>query len=219
MKKLLTIFAVLIAFSGVQVFAQQSETYFQVNALLKKGLLKNENEISNLAANLTEQEKNFLYIENEKNSTIPFILNLFLGYGIGSFAQGDTKAGIIGLTGNILGTTLGITGYVLFAPAITYVFTTILTAPIAGLANEQIDFNLEASSAQLITGAALFFTGAAISLGVQIYSWIRPFKYASNYNLKLKNCLSSKNEKLSVQFAPIVDFDNSKYGLLASLKI
>lgn len=63
------------------------------NVLLELGV-KNENEISSLAANLSSSEKEFLYLENKKSPTLPFCLNLFLGYGIGSFVQGDTTTGV-----------------------------------------------------------------------------------------------------------------------------
>ncbi len=227
MKKLLTIFAVLIALSSVQIFAQESQNlqnareaniFFKVNTLVKTDLFKNENEISLLAVNLTSSEKEFLYIENKKSPTVPFLLNFFLGWGIGSFVQGDIKSGIISLSGNLLGSAIGITGWLLFAPTLTYLLPAILGETVAGLSDTQTGFDWQAMYTQLIVGSGLFSIGFAIVLGVQIYSWIRPFKYANNYNLTLRKCLSGSNEKVSVQFAPVVDFDNSKYGLVASLK-
>lgn len=218
MKKILTIFAILIAMSTVNLFAQESQKsqesdeFFKVNVLLKNGLFKNENEISSLAANLSSSEKEFLYLENKKSPTLPFCLNLFLGYGIGSFVQGDTTIGVISLSGNLLGSILMFTGYTISSP--------ILAQYNVAVANGTGDsFDWEANSGKILTGGGLILVGSVIALGVQIYSWIRPFKYADNYNLTLRKCLLSEGEKLSVQFAPIVDIDNSKYGLLASLKI
>lgn len=190
MKKLLTIFAVLIAFASVQIFAQQSENYFQVNTLLKKGLFKYENEITNLANNLTTNEREFLYIENKKDSAaLPFCLNFFVGWGLGSFIQGDTKTGLIHIGGELLGGILMLAGSQLATPS---------ASPEAGI--------------------GMVFAGLAITAGVAINSWVQPFLYTNKYNNTLRKCLSG-NQQVSVQFAPIVDFDNSKYGLLASLKI
>lgn len=215
MKKLFTIFAILIAMSSVNLFAQksqESDDFLKVNVLLKNGLFKNENEISSLAANLSSSEKVFLYLENKKSPTLPFCLNLFLGYGIGSFVQGDTKSGVISLSGNLLGIILMLTGYTISSP--------ILTQYNVAVANGTGDsFYWEANSGKILTGGGLILAGSLIFFGFQIYSWIRPFKYANNYNFTLRKCLSSEGEKLSVQFVPVIDIDNSKYGLLASLKI
>ncbi len=220
MKKLLTIFAVLVALSSVQIFAQEvqesqksqeADNFFKVNTLLKTDLFKNENEISLLAANLSSSEKEFLYIENKKSPTVPFCLNFFVGWGIGSFVQGDTKTGVISLSGNLAGSTLMLVGYLISSP--------ILTQYYAAVANgTESSFDWQANSGKILAGGGLIFAGSIIALGTQIYSWIRPFKYAENYNLTLRKCLSSNDEKLSVQFVPLVDIDNSKYGLVASLK-
>lgn len=218
MKKLLTIFTILIALSGVQIFAQESQKaqesddFFKVSVLLKNGLFKNENEISSLAANLSSSEKEFLYVENKKTTALPFCLNFFVGYGIGSFVQGDTTTGVISLGGNLLGNILIFTGYSISSPVLTQYYAALAN----GTGNS---FDWESNSDRLLTGGSLILVGSAIALGVQIYSWIRPFKYAEEYNLTLRKCLSSEEEKLSVQFAPIIDIDNNKYGLLASLKI
>ena len=38
----------------------------------------------------------------EKSSTIPFVLNLVVGFGVGSYVQGDITGGVIGTVGELV---------------------------------------------------------------------------------------------------------------------
>lgn len=68
----------------------------RVTFLLDSGLMKNQNTISTLSMQLTDVEKLDLYRAYQKNSVLPVLVNVFAGFGIGSYISGDKKGGIIG---------------------------------------------------------------------------------------------------------------------------
>jgi hypothetical protein len=91
-----------------------------------------------------------------------FALNLFLGLGIGSFVQGDTDGGVIGICGELGGLTLIIVGSVRMA-----------RMPMYGvLPNRRLN-----QSIGLITAGSLLWTGT------RIFEIIRPFTYANRLSV------------------------------------
>ena len=52
---------------------------------------------------LSQNQKFLIYNECKKSPLIPSALNLFLGFGIGSWFQGDKDGGAIGTIGNLSG--------------------------------------------------------------------------------------------------------------------
>ncbi|MBB6043238.1 P13 family porin (plasmid) [Borreliella yangtzensis] len=102
------------------------------------------------------------YDKEKKNPIGPFLLNLFLPFGIGSFAQGDYIGGGSVLGFNLLGAILCGTGII-----------------------------LNARETQL-TGSILIGVGASMILTSYATSLIIPFTFANWYNENLKKRLSAE---------------------------
>ncbi|QFI14968.1 P13 family porin (plasmid) [Borrelia sp. CA_690] len=103
------------------------------------------------------------YDKEKKDPTGPFLLNLFLPFGIGSFVQGDYIGGGSVLSFNLLGAILLGTGMI-----------------------------LKTSETQLTTGSILIGVGASIILVSHITSLIIPFTFANWHNYNLKKRLSTE---------------------------
>lgn len=71
-----------------------SEVYFMVSNLIDKGLNENKFQIANLSPQLSSNQKTMLYTQHQKSAGGPFALNFFLGWGIGSYVQGDIGGGV-----------------------------------------------------------------------------------------------------------------------------
>ncbi|MCR5699517.1 MAG: P13 family porin [Treponemataceae bacterium] len=92
---------------------------------------------------------------------IPFLLNFFLGWGIGSFVQGDTTGGVTAILGDVLSEGVVVAGYLLI---------------VSGSLSE--------------VGIGLAVGGALSLMAFRIYECVRPFTY-SNKNLAFLNDESS----------------------------
>src|SRR5574344_700069 len=69
--------------------ADMSEaSMIKVTTLIDGGLLKNYEDIADASALLTPEQKEAVYAENDK-PWWPFALNLGIGYGVGSYVQGE----------------------------------------------------------------------------------------------------------------------------------
>jgi hypothetical protein len=131
--------------------------------LIKQDLFKNQDKIREIARDLTLDERTMLYDECQKNLAVPFMVNLVVGFGIGSFIEGDTTGGLIALAGDGVGYMLVFTGAIL---TLSNSF---------GLAN---------------FGAGLLYFGIASVVGVRIFETTRTIKYADTYNTVLKKSLN-----------------------------
>ena len=92
MKKKLLIVALLIIFSV---------PFFAFSASMGPKEYAEINTIKNALANQDSAMKLLLVKQYEKSTTLPFIVNLFAGCGIGSYIQGDVTGGTIGLLGEL----------------------------------------------------------------------------------------------------------------------
>lgn len=92
------------------VTMQKDEAFKQIEYLIDDDLFDNADRIKALSGNLSPAQKNTLYDEYSKSAGGPFALNFFLGFGIGSFVQGDKKAGWNQLGFELLGISLMTTG-------------------------------------------------------------------------------------------------------------
>lgn len=106
MKKLILI--VLLFVISSSLFAQKpadnpNENFVKVQMLIKDDIYKNSKKIKELSKDLTFLEKSYIFSDKEKSSIGPFFLNLCLGYGIGSWVQGDNTGGFLGTFGNLGG--------------------------------------------------------------------------------------------------------------------
>lgn len=96
----------------------------------------------------------------EKDTTVPFLLNLFVGFGVGSYVQGDTTGGVIGTVGEIA-------PYAVLCAA-TAKYTNDLMNPAI---TEEKAMKLSQKYATTSTLCALAV------LGVRIFECIRPFTF------------------------------------------
>ena len=106
--RFITLFICLFIISN-SLFSQDkptSDNLMRVIMLIDDDLNGNANEIRNMSNQLELSEKFFIYQEKQKSSTMPFVLNLLLGLGIGSWVQGDAVGGVIGTVGGIGGLVL-----------------------------------------------------------------------------------------------------------------
>jgi hypothetical protein len=97
-----------------------------------------------------------------------FILNLVLGAGIGSFVQGDTLGGVVGLCGEVGGVVLLVVGIIPEEKQVYrqgyyggYYNTTEFSYPNIGFA----------------------YVGLGVLLGTRIFELVRPFTYANSFSL------------------------------------
>ncbi len=172
-------------------FSQEKESAMPlVDALLKEDLYKNEDVLSQLSLDLTGIEKYILYVDYKKDATLPFVLNTFLGYGIGSFVQRDFLGGGIALAGGLIGTGL-----------ITY---GAIVMPLNLLTMGQVS-----------TGIYTLVAGGIIIIGTRIFEMIRPLTYAKAFNEKLEDVLGLS--KLAYSALPTYDFEHKEPVLIASV--
>jgi hypothetical protein len=184
MKKPMILFCVLLL-SLSFVFASDSPVA-SISLLIDSDLSSNYDTISMESENLSDYEKMSLYSMHENSPTVPFVVNLLVGAGIGSFIQGDTKGGFTALITDVVGIGLYVTG---FASAYS-------AATVDGEVSD--------------SGAALMALGSAALLGARIYECIRPFSYSKQYNKQLHSALQGKAE---VFVTPVITAVNNEMAL------
>ncbi|WP_024654217.1 P13 family porin [Borrelia persica] len=108
-------------------------------------------------------EKLLLYESYKQNALIPFLLNLFVGFGIGSFVQGDLAGGFLILGFDALG--LGLMGGGIYSVS----------------QHKSKDLPVLGFSLIALGGVTMFLT--------RIAEVIIPFTYANNYNKRLQENL------------------------------
>lgn len=116
-------------------------------------------------------------IETSKRSgAFPLVINLFTGYGIGSFVQGDTFCGVMGLVLDFVGTSLSAWG---------------ATEVMIKSSQRQHDKqgNVISSSSPSFLDYLPLILGAGTLLGSRIFQIVRPLTYANDYNKKIKSAL------------------------------
>lgn len=122
--------------------------------------------IQQFSANLSDSQKYSLYESKKTSGTVPFVVNLLLGCGIGSYIQGDTLGGTISLCADLGGYGLVIGGTVTAA---------------AGIASN--------SESPAVAGSTAILAGSVVLVANKIFTCIRPFTYASSYNQRLSEAL------------------------------
>lgn len=124
-----------------------------------------------------------------ENTVVPFLLNAFVGFGVGSYVQGDTTGGAIGTTGELVSLGLVIAGSVK---------TAVDTA-----ANLEVDEYGYVSGDIPMTGTILTAVGSIALMGVRIFEMIRPFSYEK----KLATAMGAEDIKFNV--APVLTSANN----------
>lgn len=110
MKKIISLFVIIfLLFATVpcKSFAEENKiSSFEIMQLIDLGLEDNYQKISSLSQGLSDSEKIMIFSQKKKDPTVPFIVNLLIGLGIGSFIAGDTNAGWTELIGELSGAVL-----------------------------------------------------------------------------------------------------------------
>jgi len=192
MKKFIVLLLAIFLLSVTSVFAQKSQdsSYYQLEMMLNKSKNLDDSQyyqISSMASGLSSAQRGTLFESHKKSPTVPFIVNFLVGFGIGSYIQGDAKGGTIALLGDLLSTGLIVGGY-------TVSLYTIFTG----------------MSGEMNVGEGLMTAGAIGLVATRLFESIRPFSFASNYNKKLSNTL------MSFSMVPLVDAHNDMQMRLAA---
>lgn len=135
-----------------------------VSDLIREDLFLNAGRIEEASGALSDMERFTLYRQFEKNARLPFALNLAIGFGLGSFVQGDTSGALIALAGDALGVALPLLGY-------------------ACLMQDYYGYW------DFPYGYELMYAGYALIGITRIFESIRPFSYARRYNTTLRKAL------------------------------
>lgn len=165
-KKMLLMVLLLFVCSAI-VVSGNSMTQAQMilrssNYLDDSSLLR----LSQLSADLSDTEKMMLINSYEKSPWGPFALNFFLGFGIGSFVQGNTTAGLIQLAGDSV-------GILLYISVVSDAFST-----------SPDTFYDDFDSAMTKTAIA-----GLVLVASRIYGLVTPFTTAKSYNDKLSSAI------------------------------
>ncbi|SCW36861.1 membrane protein P13 [Borreliella japonica] len=120
--------------------------------------------------NLGAGEKLLAYETSKKDPIVPFLLNLFLGFGIGSFAQGDILGGSLILGFDAVGIGLILAG--------------------AYLDIKTFDDSAKKVPFKWTWGKGMMLVGAVTMAATRLTEIILPFAFANSYNRKLKNSLN-----------------------------
>ena len=194
MRKRILVVLVLALLCTFFVFA---DAYKDANKYLRANLSdQNLQKVAELAPQLTQDQKEYLYKWNKVDTVMPFAMNLVLGFGSGSFSQGDDGMGILFL---VLDTAC--TGIVIYDIVATGWDNFVNSISGKGDTTKE----LKASKIALIAAA-----------GIRVWQSIRPFTYANRKNTKLKSALGL--DGTTVAFAPIVTDEGMGIALSAKIR-
>jgi hypothetical protein len=115
----------------------------------------------------------------ENNKMTGFLLNFLLGFGIGSFVQGDTTGGTIGLVGDTVGTGMLIIYFVKIISATSQYDSDLLAAKTIA----QIDSVTSTYNKNLESAFTFAIVGAVVYGGSRIFQLVRPFTYANKFSV------------------------------------
>lgn len=225
MKKVRVMIVLLLLCSAVCLWAvEENETVeasntgeelsgTEVSMLIEKDLFKNSLLIANASQFLTSKQKKMLFIQNQKTSTMPCLLNGLLGFGIGSYVQGDMKTGLICTVGDLV---LGVS---------TTCFYTLYVSAQSGYESYKFrtdDWKYEQTLARKRDSRDRFFGAVIVSgiafLGFRIFEISRPFSYTKKYNNTLIEALGLYDVALNL--TPTIDVNgNIQTSLVCKLKL
>ena len=207
MKKILLVLSVFVLFIGA-VFAEEtgksvseesaevSENFLSVQNLINDGIKKNFSQISVLSENLTEDEKIYFYEEN-KVPYWPIAVNA-IGFGIGSYVQGNTVEAVLATVCDIIGY-LSLTYFGLgYYCSVMGTFFGLLYPPLLEQSMDAIHFF---ETGMVISGAFL-----AVSRTISIISSI---VYPTQTNRMLENALNPVKNTSEFTFVPVLTPDKN----------
>jgi len=100
------VLGLVIVLSSCMLISQDKKSdddFLNVQVLINQDLDGNFKLIQSKADKLSSSQRLYIYEDKSKSGTLPFILNLLLGFGIGSWVQGDLTGGLIGTIGGVTG--------------------------------------------------------------------------------------------------------------------
>jgi hypothetical protein len=166
----------------------------KVTTLIEEDLKKNTQEIQDLTESFTFDQKKELISEYEKDFTTPLVLNIFVPFAIGSFYQGDTLGGVIGLAGDLTGlTVMGIGFYNYYNQVM-----------------EEMDSYSGTSDPMEIFEQSMtyFIVGGIILTASEVFKILKPISYANSYNKALKKAVPM-DSKFLVKMIPDLQLTSS----------
>jgi hypothetical protein len=173
----------------------KNPTFNQAEYLIEENLKKNIPEIQVLSQQLTFDQKKTLIEDHKQDYTVPLLLNVLVPYGVGSFYQGDTLGGVIGLVGDVAGQAI------IFGAYIDLYITAL---------NAQDDYDSDYNEDEIFEKFyAYAIVGGAISTASFIFRLVRPITYAGTYNKNLKKAVPLES---SFTFKMIPDLQLTSSG-------
>lgn len=174
-----------------------ADAYKDASKYLKANLSdQNLQKVAELSPQLTQDQKEYLYKWNKVDTVMPFAMNLVLGFGSGSFSQGDDGMGILFLAADTL-----CTGAIIYDILAT------------GWDNFINSITGKGGGAGELKIAGVALIAAA---GMRVWQSIRPFTYANKKNTKLKGALGL--DGTSVALAPVISDDGMGLALTAKIR-
>jgi len=187
--KRFVVFLFLLLMSA-SLFAQ-SEAAGSVAGMIKNGLFDNQDRIRQAAAALSPTEKMMLYDSYKKDQWMPFLLNLLVGAGVGSFVEGDTKGGAIALGGDLIGIGSLVLGMSTYSNAIY-------------------------SDPYTSDGLGLMTFGYVALFATRIFEVVRPFTWTARYNSTLKESI---NYFAGMSLAPSIEDGMARMTLSYTVRL
>lgn len=207
MKKFIVLLLLLVLTIS-SVFAS-SEAAFRVTMLMDKGIKRNAELIKEDLPFLTIEEKEAIYKSHKESGVLPFFLNLGVGFGIGSFIQGDITNGVIACILDTISTMFVAFGS---APIVTY--------------REQWTYdsngNRDVTSVPEYSTNPLGIVGTVFMILTRIYEVIPPFIRAGYNNRELRSFLSldgsvnlalNDSDSLSLSLVPFISYNDTKKSI------
>lgn len=191
MKRILSL--ILLALSCLTPLfceAQDDANLKLVSTLIDDGLFTNRRAIAQASKALTPQQRLDLYIDNRKSPTVGFAVNAVVGFGVGSFMQGDLVGGFIAAPLDALGV------------------TSLLI----------VNRIVEDSDGYWADGSVIAsICGGTVLIASRLFQIIRPFAFVSKYNRTLSSSLNTNS--ISMNLVPLVSPDGrTSITCLATLK-
>jgi len=166
--------SLLISVAGMSC-ADGGGAELRINTMIDDGLYRNLGAIRAASDELTAEQRYRLFLENESDPTVPFIVSLVAGFGVGSFVQRDLSGGLMGVGLDVGGCALLTIGYLVL------------------LSEWMVDFPYgdpypDFSERHVVYLSMIVAGGGMLSVS-RLYQMIRPFTYARRYNDDLRRAL------------------------------
>jgi len=220
------VFFIILTSLTVFSFAQETkeenktsdESFLKIDYLIKDGLKKNFLQIQQESRNITQAQRITLYGLHENKFGAPLALNILLGFGSGSFLQGDTIGGIVGMGGDLAGYAFLITYFLQIINAddwlssrIRELNSQVMADPVrAGKLKEaQEEYNKKVDDA-----FKFVYVSVGVLAVVRVVQIVLPITYSSSYNNKLKDALNPSSN-LSFYLTPSFDINGNTALTLA----